>query len=43
MDYIKNGISKYFVKNKVAVIFLTVCLVAILISSLIDSAIQTDG
>ncbi len=43
MDYIKNGISKYFVKNKVAVIFLTVCLVVILISSLIGSAIQTDG
>lgn len=43
MDYIKKGFTEYIAKNKVAVIFLIVCLVVIFLSSFAASAVQTDG
>ena len=43
MDYFKNGLKNYFKINKVAVIFLIVCLAVIFLSSFIASGIQSDG
>lgn len=43
MDYFKDGLKNYFTKNKVAVIFLIVCLAVIFLSSFIASGIQSDG
>lgn len=43
MDYFKDGLKSYFTKNKVAVIFLIVCLAVIFLSSFIASGIQSDG
>lgn len=43
MDYFKDGLKNYFTKNKVAVIFLIVCLAVIFLSSFIASSIQSDG
>ena len=43
MDYFKDCLKNYFTKNKVAVIFLIVCLAVIFLSSFIASGIQSDG
>ena len=43
MDHFKDGLKNYFTKNKVAVIFLIVCLAVIFLSSFIASGIQSDG
>lgn len=43
MDYFKDGLKNYFTKNKIAVIFLIVCLAVIFLSSFIASGIQSDG
>lgn len=43
MDYFKDGLKNYFTKNKVAVIFLIVCLAVIFLSSFIASGIQSEG
>ena len=43
MDYFKDGLKNYFTKNKVAVIFIIVCLAVIFLSSFIASGIQSDG
>lgn len=40
---LKNGFASYFAKNKVAVIFLIVCILVIFLSSFIASAIQSNG
>lgn len=43
MGDLKNGFASYFAKNKVAVIFLIVCILVIFLSSFIASAIQSNG
>ena len=43
MSDLKNGFASYFAKNKVAVIFLIVCILVIFLSSFIASAIQSNG
>lgn len=43
MGDLKNGFANYFAKNKVAVIFLIVCILVIFLSSFIASAIQSNG
>ena len=43
MGDLKNGFASYFAKNKVAVIFLVVCILVIFLSSFIASAIQSNG
>ncbi|HIU62658.1 MAG TPA: alpha/beta fold hydrolase [Candidatus Caccalectryoclostridium excrementigallinarum] len=43
MGNLKNGFASYFAKNKVAVIFLIVCILVIFLSSFIASAIQSNG
>lgn len=43
MSDLKNGFANYFAKNKVAVIFLIVCILVIFLSSFIASAIQSNG
>ena len=43
MGDLKNGFASYFAKNKVAVIFLIVCILVIFLSSFIASAIQSSG
>lgn len=43
MGDLKNGFTSYFAKNKVAVIFLIVCILVIFLSSFIASAIQSNG
>lgn len=43
MGYLKDNFVNYVKKNKVAVIFLLVCICVLFVSSFCQSAVQTDG
>ncbi len=43
MSYIKDNVSGYFKKHKVAILFLVICLAVVLVTSFCQSAVQTDG
>lgn len=43
MGYLKDNFVNYVKKNKVAIIFLLVCICVLFVSSFCQSAVQTDG
>ncbi len=43
MGYLKDNFIAYCKKHKVAVLFLVICLAVILVTSFVQSAVQTDG